>query len=258
MPPGSQTILHTRSLQTAHRQLTELLHPGMAVLDVGCGTGEITRGMADAVASQSRVVGMDINATLIADARLAHRDVPGLSFEVGDVHQMPWQKTFDLVHTARMLQWLEHPRKALRTMVACAKPRGRVVVLDYNHEKIEWMPEPPPSMQAFYRAFLRWRAEAGMDNTIADRLPELLASAGLIDIRTTPQHELTQRTGEDFIAMMGLWAEVAASRGHQMVRDHVVTKTQRAEAEADYRQWIREKAVSQKLYLLSVEGVRPD
>ncbi len=257
MPPGTETILNIRSLQTAHQRLTEYLHPGLTVLDVGCGTGGITRGIAEMVAPQGHVVGVDVSEALIAEARLNHGEVPGLSFEVGDIYQLSFQEPFDLVHSARMLQWLESPGKALRAMASCVRPGGQVVVLDYNHEKIQWIPEPPSSMHAFYRAFLHWRAEAGMDNTIADRLPELFASAGLVDIVTTPQHEFTQRTDENFIAFIGLWAEVAASRGHQMVRDRVVMENQRAEAEAAYRQWILEQADSQKLYLLSVEGVRP-
>ncbi|MCZ6873666.1 MAG: methyltransferase domain-containing protein [bacterium] len=257
MPPGTQTILNSRSLQTAHRRLPALLHPGLIVLDVGCGTGAITQGIANAVAPHGRVVGVDTNATLITEAQQTHRDIPGLSFEVGDVYRLPFREAFDLVHAARVLQWLAHPREALETMATCTKRGGRVVVLDYNHEKIVWTPEPPPSMQGFYRAFLYWRSEAGMDNAIADRLPALFDSAGLVDIRLTPQHEMTQRADADFAVRMGIWAEVAASRGYQMVRDQVVTEPQRAEAEVAYRQWIHAEAASQQLYLLSVEGTRP-
>ena len=43
MPEGTTAILDARSLATAHRRLAALLSPGLAVLDVGCGTGAITR-----------------------------------------------------------------------------------------------------------------------------------------------------------------------------------------------------------------------
>lgn len=257
MPSGTQIILNSRSLKTAHRRLTDLLRPGLTVLDVGCGTGAITRGIAQAVAPYGRVIGVDINATLIAEARQTHRDVPGLSFVVGDVYRLPCREAFDLVHAARVLQWVAHPHKALRTMMTCAKRDGRVVVLDYNHEKIVWTPEPPCSMQRLYQAFLRWRAEAGMDNAMADHLAPMFRRAGLVDVVETPQHEATARQDPDFTPRIGIWAEVAASRGYQMVRDRVVTEAQRAEAERAYRRWIREDALSQQLYLLSVEGRRP-
>jgi SAM-dependent methyltransferase len=257
MPTGTHVLLNTRSLTTAHRRLAELLQPGLTVLDVGCGTGAITRGIGEAVGPDGRVVGIDMNPSLIREARLSHADIPGLSFALGDVYSLPFHAAFDIVTAARVLQWLAHPAQALRRMVVAAKPGGRIVVLDYNHEKIVWKPEPPASMRAFYSAFLRWRAEVGMDNAIADHLPTMFASGGLVDIVVTPQHELTQRTDADFEARLGLWADLAASRGHQMVADGVISEPQRAAAEMDYRQWSREYAESQTLYLVAVEGVRP-
>jgi len=142
-------------------------------------------------------------------------------------------------------------------MSAAARPGGRVVVLEYNHEKIVWEPAPPPSMQHFYRAFLHWRAEAGMDNALADHLTDLYAQCGLMDIVHTPQHEISSKNDPDFFTRLGLWAEVAATRGHQMVADGILTETQRATAEAEYRVWIQESALAQTMYLIAVEGRRP-
>ncbi|MBI3301586.1 MAG: methyltransferase domain-containing protein [Deltaproteobacteria bacterium] len=65
MPEGTSVLLNTRSLPTAHRRLAELLQPGLTVLDVGCGTGAITSGIAQIVAPHGRVVGIDINPHLI-------------------------------------------------------------------------------------------------------------------------------------------------------------------------------------------------
>jgi SAM-dependent methyltransferase len=258
MPEGSGKILNTRALRTAYRRLVEVLRPGMTVLDVGCGTGAITRGMAEAVAPDGHVVGIDVNRDLIDDARRTHGHVSGLTFEVCDVYRLPYQHTFDVVTAARCLQWLADPLGAMRGMAAALKPGGRMAVLDYNHEKIVWFPPPPQSMQTFYTAFLRWRADAGMDNAIADHLHGLFDAVGLVDIRDTPQHEETHRTDPDFVIRINLWAEVAAGRGHQMVADGIISAAQRATAEADYRAWIRESAESQTLYLISTEGRRPE
>lgn len=78
-------------------------------------------------------------------------------------------------------------------MRQATRPRGRIVVLDYNHEKVRWEPAPPVSMQRSYAAFLKWRAEVGMDNAIADHLVSMFRVAGLTAIRKTPQHELAPR-----------------------------------------------------------------
>jgi ubiquinone/menaquinone biosynthesis C-methylase UbiE len=104
MPEGSQKILNARSLQTANRRLAALLRPGMHVLDIGCGTGAITRGMAAAVGPHGRVVGVDVNAGLIAAAQQAYGDVPNLSFEVHDAYCLPFREVFDMVSASRVLQ----------------------------------------------------------------------------------------------------------------------------------------------------------
>ena len=258
MPDGTSEILDARTLATGHRRLAALLHPGLSVLDVGCGTGAITRGIAETVGPEGRVVGVDVNASMIDKARAAHGGVPGLSFEVADVHTLPSGGAFDfdIVTAARVLQWLADPAAALRSMTAAAKNRGRVVVLDYNHEKAAWTPQPPISMRRFYAAFLQWRAAAGMDNAIADHLRDLFAGVGLGDIVASDQHEVSQRADPDFEMRAGIWAAVAATRGRQMVADGAIGERERDAAEADYRAWLRDSAESHVQYLLAVEGVR--
>jgi SAM-dependent methyltransferase len=256
MPDGTTAILDTRSLATAHRRLAQLLRPGLSVLDVGCGTGAITRGMAEAVGRDGRVVGVDVNGAMIEKARATHAEVPSLSFEVASADALPFEGVFDIVTAARVLQWLADPASAVRAMTAAARRGGRVIVLDYNHEKAVWTPEPPATLRRFYAAFLDWRAAAGMDNTIADHLPDLFAAADLTEIAATDQHEVARRGDPDFETRARIWAEVAASRGHQMVADGALSEAERRAAEIDYRAWLRHDARSHALYLRAVEGVR--
>ena len=257
MPSATTTILDARSLSTAHRRLMEVLRPDASVLDVGCGTGAITRGIAEAVGHAGRTVGVDRNMPFVMKARVAHQEVPRLRFLVADAYALPFRAAFDVVTASRVLQWLADPLAALRSMSAAAKPGGRIVILDYNHEQIRWTPDPPASMRTFYERFLGWRTEAGLDNTIADRLSDLLRGAGLTDIRLTPQHETSRRGDPQFARTVGIWADVAASRGHQMVADGWITEVQRATAEQEYRDWVAGAAERQVLYLLAVEGRRP-
>lgn len=254
MPAGTSRILNVRSLVSAHRRLAELLAPGNTVLDVGCGTGAITRNIAEAVAPDGFVVGVDINPHLIEQARHAHQDIANLQFVVGDIYRLPFRRAFDIVTAARVLQWLAAPQRALQAMREATRSHGRVIVLDYNHEKVQWIPAPPASMQQFYTTFLNWRSEAGMDNAIADHLTPIFRDVGFADILATPQHEVSTRPDPGFATNVGIWAEVAATRGHQMVADGLLSETQRATAEAEYRAWIRTEAGAQTLYLIAVEG----
>jgi SAM-dependent methyltransferase len=257
MPEGLQATLNARALPAAHRRLHECLRPGLRVLDVGCGTGAITRDIAAAVAPDGQAIGIDASRALIDEARTRGAGLPNLHFEAGDIYRLDRPQRFDIVHAARVLQWLESPVEALRSMASAANAGGLIIVLDYNHEKIEWTPEPPPAMQRFYEAFLSWRAEAGMDNAIADHLEALMKDAGLQAPRAIPHHERTNRSDPDFLQRARLWAEVAATRGRQMVEDGAISEMQRAAAEADYRAWIRDEAESVELYLLSVEARNP-
>jgi SAM-dependent methyltransferase len=281
MPSGTGAILDRRTLAGSHRRLHALLAPGFHVLDVGCGTGAITRGIAEAVGPDGRVVGLDVNAGFIEEARRRHADAPGLSFAVGDVYALDdggaagggaiagrdlfegvvgsdarGAQGFDIVTAARVLQWLARPLDAVRAMALATRPGGRIVVLDFNHEKLAWTPPPPASMRRFYEAFLAWRAAAGMDNAIADRLPELLARVGLAEVTVTPEHETARRGDPDFAVRAGIWADVAATRGRQMVADGAITERERAEAETEYRAWVRDEAASHTMYLLAVDGRR--
>ena len=257
MPDGTRAILDTRSLQADHRRLAALLRPGLAVLDVGCGTGAITRGIAEAVGHEGHAVGVDVNQSMIEAARAAHRRVLGLSFHVVDVYRLPFRGEFDIVAAARVLQWLADPGAALREMTKALRRGGRMVILDYNHEKASWTPEPPASMRRFVAAFLRWRAAAGLDNAIADRLGELLSGVGLTAIAMTDQSEVTRRSDPDFETRAGIWATIAATRGHQMVADGAISEGERRAAEVEYRAWLGQAGQSHVQYLLAVEGVRP-
>ena len=255
MPPGTDRVLDRRSLARDQRRLAQRLVPGLAVLDVGCGTGAITRGIAEAVAPGGRVVGVDVSEALIAAARREHGAVPGLVFEVHDVHRLPFREEFDVVTAARVLQWLARPADAIVAMARTARPGGRVLVLDFNHDKLGLEPAPRAAARAFLAAFLRWRAEAGMDNAMADHLADLFARAGLRDVGVTPQHEDVRRGEPDFEARAGIWADVAATRGHQMVADGAIDEARRAAAEAELRAWAASTATAHAMYLLAVEGI---
>lgn len=81
-------------------------------------------------------------------------------FEVGDINEYKKSSGFDVITSARTLQWLANPREVLLKMLPLLKKGGAVTILDYNHEKIEWLPTVPKSMKDFYYAFLKWRSDA--------------------------------------------------------------------------------------------------
>lgn len=257
MPPGTEQLLDARSLAADYPVLAALLRPGMTVLDVGCGTGAITRGIADAVSPAGAVCGIDINAGLIARASAASAGYRNLRFEVADIHDECWEAAFDIVLSARVLQWLADPARAIAAMARAARRGGTIAVLDYDHTRAEWDPSMPPMVRHFYQSFLDWRADAGMDNAIAAHLPAMFEQAGLIDVTAVDQHEVTTVSDAGYQRRIALWPRVIATRGHQVVADGWLTEADRALAEEDIWRWIAESSPAQSLLLRSVTGTKP-
>lgn len=254
MPSGTEEILNKRTLASSHRRLSELLQPGMRVLDVGCGTGAITKGIFEAT-HPGIAVGLDIDVDLIRQAHDSYAHGP--CYVVADLYRVPFTREFDLTSAARVLQWLSDPGRAIESGISATKPGGRFLALDYNHEKIAWDPRPPSSVLLFYNAFLAWRSDAGMDNAIADHLASEFGRLGLTDLRVTEQHERSDSLHANDKSRLAIWSSVAATRGHQMVKDGFLTELQRITAEQDFRDWTDSTAVTQTLYLLAVEGRVP-
>jgi len=259
-PVEAAGILRARTLEADSGHLAGQLRPGQQVLDVGCGTGALTVGMAGAVEA-GEVIGLDPNAGLLEGARQTHGGLPNLSFVCGDVYRLDeredWRGSFDVVVAARMLQWLDRPGGAVRQMAGMLRPGGRLFLLDYNHLRAQLTPPPPPSMLHFRQRYLDWRAEAGMNNEVADHLAEMLVAAGLTRIEVVQAHEQTRRSEPDFARRIGLWGDVARTRGHQVVAAGLVTEEERQVAVQDFARWTEEEAQEQTFYLLSAVGTRP-
>jgi ubiquinone/menaquinone biosynthesis C-methylase UbiE len=243
-------ILGRRTLQHDHRALAERLRPGLSVLDVGCGTGAITSGIANAVGPEGYVLGMDRDASLLELARQQHAAIPNLRFEQIDATTLSFHARFDIVTAARTLQWISDPAAAVAKMKQAAKPSGLLVVLDYNHAKNEWRPDPPAEFRKFYEAFLEWREANHWDNQIADHLPELFQSAGLHNIESHIQDEIAERGDE----RTSLWSEVIDNVGAQITNAGLLTKSQLDAAGQSYQSWVRTHLITQTLTMRAVVG----
>ncbi|QRR02779.1 class I SAM-dependent methyltransferase [Dyadobacter sandarakinus] len=257
MPKGTNSVLDRRTVFSGNRNLVGVVRPGDALLDVGCGSGSMTFGMAELTGPSGTVTGIDASEHLIEIARKNFSDHDNVHFEVADINSYVPVKLFDVVSAARVLQWLANPHEVLGKMVSLVKPGGLLTILDYNHTKIHWEPEVPESMRMFYDAFLKWRQDAGMNNGVADKLQEMFEALGLTDITVTDFSEVSDKDSLDFAGDISIWKKVAETRGKQLVADGYVTEEQRLAAIADYDHWIKSSARSMKMYLLAVTGRRP-
>jgi len=254
MPEGTQAVLNRRILEIDNSNLLHIIQKGQRVLDVGCGSGSITSGIANLVGLDGYIVGIDTSPHLIELAKRQYENIPNLHFQLADLYCYTSDQLFDVVSSARVLQWLAYPQKAIAQLVKFIKPNGMLSILDYNHQKIEWSPSPPQSLLNFYDAFLRWRADAGMDNCIADQLSTIFKNHGLNNITEQDHSEFTQRQDENFAENTSIWIKVAETRGLQMVQDGYFQEEMRRQAIVDYTSWIKNDGISMKLYLRAVTG----
>src|SRR6187455_456307 len=76
---------------TEHTLKKAGLGPGMKVLDVGCGAGDVTLLAASIVGPAGSITGVDMNADSVnlARSRVEAAKIPNVTFEAGDITKLP-------------------------------------------------------------------------------------------------------------------------------------------------------------------------
>jgi SAM-dependent methyltransferase len=105
------------------RDLLDLLHPkkGEQIIDLGCGTGQLT---SEAAQSGASMIGIDKSPEMIASAR---RNFPTLRFEVADICALPYANQFDAAVSNATLHWVHDQRSAIASIAKSLKRGGRFV-----------------------------------------------------------------------------------------------------------------------------------
>jgi len=132
-----QYLKQVQEILTRTKQRTyELMHihTGSCLLDVGCGPGTDTVPLAAMVDKTGRVVGVDFDPTMIAEAnqRAAEADITDrVQHYQADVLALPFEaNVFDASRSERVFQHLVDPAGALAEMVRVTKPGGWIVVME--------------------------------------------------------------------------------------------------------------------------------
>ena len=157
---------------------------GLSWLDVGYGTGELTKAIVE-TQSPSRVVGIDPSEGFIAFAR-EHVQDENVEFDVGDTMNLPYEEDeFDAVVSGLVLNFVPAPDRALSGMARIIRPEGIVAAYVWDYaDKMEMI-------RCFFDAAVALDPDAakideGPRFTICDpdRLGELFQSAGLRAVET--------------------------------------------------------------------------
>ena len=95
--------------------------PGERILDVGCGTGQLT---AEIAKQGARVVGLDSSPNMIGQAR---QNYPGLEFVLGDATSFRFEEPFDAVFSNAALHWVKDAEAAVEAIARSLRQDGRFV-----------------------------------------------------------------------------------------------------------------------------------
>ncbi|HXI17623.1 MAG TPA: methyltransferase domain-containing protein [Chloroflexota bacterium] len=126
------------------------VRPGMRLLDVGCGPGTITLGLAKAV-RPAEVVGVDAVQTVLEDARqtASSKRVANVRFEQADAYKLPFpDRSFGAVFAHTLLEHLREPQRALAEMVRVLSPGGMIGLRDCDWGTGVFAPEDPSVRRA--------------------------------------------------------------------------------------------------------------
>lgn len=185
-----ESVLRSHRWRTAENSAGYLLgslRPGMSLLDVGCGPGNLTADLARRVAP-GPVVGLDRSEQIVAAARalLDAGEAPtGLSFRTGDVYDLDVDDgTFDVVHAHQVLQHLGQPVRALQEMARVAAPGGLLAVRDSDYGAFVWAPADP-LLDRWLDLYHQVTAHNGADADAGRHLPAWVRAAGWTDLTVT-------------------------------------------------------------------------
>ncbi len=113
-----------------HQPFDDLLamverRPKMRVVDLGCGTGELTRELHDALAA-AETVGIDDSETMLLKA--GHFEGQMLRFERGSIEAFVADEPFDLVFSNAALHWVPDHEQLLTRLTRFLGPDGQLAI----------------------------------------------------------------------------------------------------------------------------------
>lgn len=199
------------SVQEQKHIIFELLHlrSGEKVLDIGCGTGDDVRDMAQLVGAAGWCVGIDQNAAMIEVARTRSegKHLP-VEFYQGSIYTLNFaDNTFDVTRAERVFEHLHEPERALQEMIRVTRPGGRILIAspDMDTNIIDHPNRPVTRKIQHFESDRRPNGSAG------HRLYGQFQDAGLSDLKVRAVVHMTT-SYPDMLSFLDIRERVEAAR----------------------------------------------
>lgn len=156
--------------------------PGMRVLDIGSGAGDVAMLAAELVGPAGTVLGLDHNPRVLAVARERAQAarLHQLAFAALDLTREEPAGEFDAIIGRFILMHVADPADLLRRLAAHLRPGGIVAFQDYNltRASVQWHPAMP-LWERFWELAQTTFARAGVETAMGFRYPAVFRAAGL-------------------------------------------------------------------------------
>ena len=176
-------------LQDYSRRLVEVaaIKPGDRTLDVACGTGVVTRLVANKIGSAGQVVGFDLNAGMLARARASRETAAAIEWRLGNASDMPFaDATFDCVICQHGLQFIPNKAAAVSEMHRVLADRGRIVISVWRSIKhCPWQAAIADAVESNMGSEYAAKIRSAFSFGDADQLQQVIVDAGFqgVEIR---------------------------------------------------------------------------
>jgi len=156
------------------------LKPGMSVLDIGCGVGDVSLIAARMVGPEGSVLGIDRagQALSVARARAERAGYGWLRFQEADIFSFEPDSTFDAAIGRFILMHVADPVGVLKRLTQFLNPGGAVAFLELDIEQAGAVPELPLLSQCIAWITTTYR-RVGVEPNMGSRLYAAFHAAGL-------------------------------------------------------------------------------
>ncbi len=143
---------------TRHLCVRAGIKPGMRVLDIGSGAGDVALTVAELVGKTGQVVGVDVNPAILETARQRVADAgrSNVQFIAGDARAIDFGEKFDALVGRFVLMYMADPVAALTKLISNLKPCGIVAFQEPEYTFYPAYQHPDtPLMNQLYRWILK-------------------------------------------------------------------------------------------------------
>ena len=173
--------------------------PGARVLELGCGTGEVTALIAERVGPSGEIVAIDRDPAQIEAARARLAGQRNIQWIVSEIDDFQPTAAFDAVVGRYVLIYLRDPEQTVAHAARWLRPGGRLAFLEMDFHRgaasIIW-PAPSAATARAIAFIADVMLDAGVQPHMAARLPSMLSGLGAVQAEVGAPIQLGARSVE--------------------------------------------------------------